>query len=453
MAKSAEDTAAQPSAGPFESVSRALGGLYEARAGGVLKRRWGAKEAEAFRAAMAPALAPIDARFGRVMEKGRRIRTQPSDEALMRAAARALAELERAGAVDGLRDEAAALAVLTFYVGDFKEALHWVNLAARLDPDEPRNKLNGAVLSAEFLDFPLALRLAGEVLLKSSDLKEAWAVKARALQGLRLAEDSRAAALEKAGDLKGARALRRKAEGRLDDARSALREVVRIDPSDPLAFYELGKFDFTHGRLREAAEAYGRAVALDPTMKLAWYQKAAAHQMREEVDAALGAFMAGLALEPREASGVHFKVAAMLALKGEKDKAFEWIASGLALNKPNFYAEIYRIEFASLWGDPRWDALIEAFFADTGFKHTKVAQAEVGFSWGLFEHGSVLFYDSLADAFSAAEAFRREGDVAKAREYYEKLVVLLDREGHSLKAGVVRRRLESLPSASGPEAA
>jgi len=146
-------------------------------------------------------------------------------------------------------------------------------------------------------------------------------------------------------------------------------------------------------------------------------------------------------------------LAAMLALKGEKDKAFEWIASGLALNKPNFYAEIYRIEFASLWGDPRWDALIEAFFADTGFKHTKVAQAEVGFSWGLFEHGSVLFYDSLADAFSAAEAFRREGDVAKAREYYEKLVVLLDREGHSLKAGVVRRRLESLPSASGPEAA
>ena len=98
----------------------------------------------------------------------------------------------------------------------------------------------------------------------------------------------------------------------------------------------------------------------------------------------------------------------------------------------------------TLWGDARWEALVKEFFADTGFQHTKKAQAEVGFSWGLFEHGSVLFYDSLADAFGAAEAYRREGEAEKAREFYGRLVELLERERHPLKAGVVRARLASL---------
>ncbi len=436
----------------MEQASESLVDLYESHRRGVLKRRWGVKDAEAFARAFGPARRPIDARFGRLMEKGRRVRTQGADEALMRAASRVLGELERADLQAGLFGEAAALAVLTFYVGDFKEALHWVNMAARLDPDEPSNKLNGALLSAEFLDFPLALRLVDEILRKNADIKEAWAVKARALQGLRLTEDAKAAVLEKRGELEGARALRKKAKGRLTEARSALREVARLDPNDPLAFYELGKFDFTHGHLKEAADAYGSAVALDPSLKLAWYQKGTAHLMREEVDAALAAFTRGLALDRREASSIHFKIAALYALKGETGKAFLWITSGLSLNKPNFYAEIYRIEFAPLWSDARWDGLLETFFHDTGFQHTKAAQAEVGFSWGLFEHGSVLFYDSLVDAFSTAEALRREGDFEKARAYYEKLVALLDREAHTKKAAAVRGRLESLPPAGPPSA-
>jgi len=167
--------------------------------------------------------------------------------------------------------------------------------------------------------------------------------------------------------------------------------------------------------------------------------------MLEEVDPAIEAFARGLSLDRRDAGGVHFRIAAMRALKGDQDGALADIAAGLAVNKPNFYSELYRIEFGPLWGDPRWEGLVSEFFADTGFQHTKKAQAEAGFSWGLFEHGSVLFYDSLADAFGAAEAYRREGDNDKAREFYTKLVELLERERHPLKAAVVRSRLSSLP--------
>jgi tetratricopeptide (TPR) repeat protein len=422
----------------------ALGAMRAAHSKGLLKKRWSAQSAAEFRKIVEPAVGAIDSRFGREADKTRRVRTQPADERFMMEASRVLYDLLQAGFNEGMFRPAASLGVLTYFVGDYKDALHWVNEAGKLDPDEVHNKINGAVLAAEFLDFELALRLADEVLRAAEDLKLAWAVKARALIGLRLTEDSRAAELEKKGRRTDAEELRRRAKTRPDAAASALREVVRIDPGDAGAWYEYGKFLYTHGKLREASSAYGKATTLDPQMKLAWYQKATVHQMLEEPDEAIACYSKGLALDRRDAAQIRFRIAAMHALQGQPDKAFEWITSGLAINKANFYSEIYKIEFGPLWDDARWESLLRDFFADTGFQHTKAAQAEVGFSWGLFEFGSVLFYDSLADAFGAAEAYRREGHVAKAREFYEKLVELLDRDKHPLKAAVVRRRLESL---------
>jgi tetratricopeptide (TPR) repeat protein len=425
-----------------------LDALRARHAGAIRKRRYSGKDRHEFVRAIAPALPVIETRFGKVLDKSHRVRTQPEEERLMRAASALLYELEGAGQAAGLFREPAALGVLTFFIGDYKDALYWVNLAAKTDPEEVHNKLNGAILATEFFDFELSLRLVDEVLLASAELKPAWAAKARALVGLKLAEEARAAQVEKKGDLPKAREIRKRAQARVDDAASALREVVRIDPSDARAWYEYGKFLFTHSRLKDAAAAYGRAVEIDPAMKLAWYQKGQAHQMLEEPERAVEAFEKGLALDRRDAGGMYFRLAAMQSLLGRTDDAFESIRTGLSINKPNFYSEIYRIEFGPLWGDPRWEALVLEFFADTGFRHTKATQAELGFSWGLFEYGSVLFYDSLADAFGAAEAYRREGDAVKAREFYEKLVALLERDGHPRKAEVVRARLESLERGS-----
>lgn len=428
----------------LSKAADALGAMRAAHSKGLIKKRWTAPSASEFRKIAEPAVAAIDRRFGRLADKSRRVRTQPADEQFMMEASRVLYDLLEAGFSEGMFRPAASLGVLTYFVGDYKDALHWINAAGKLDPHEVHNKINGAVLAAEFLDFELALRLSDEVLMAAPDLKLAWAVKARALIGLRLTEDSRAAELEKKGRRADAEELRRRAKTRPDDAASALREVVRIDPNDAGAWYDYGKFLYTHGKLRDASAAYGKATALDPQMKLAWYQKATVHQMLEEPGEAIACYSKGLALDRRDAAQIHFRIAAMHALQGEADKAFEWIMSGLAINKANFYSEISKIEFGPLWGDARWESLLAEFFADTGFQHTKAAQAEVGFSWGLFDFGSVLFYDSLADAFGAAEAYRREGNASKAREFYEKLVELLDRDTHPLKAAVVRRRLESL---------
>jgi tetratricopeptide (TPR) repeat protein len=448
----AKDAPATGTAGPSDASALATFGraadelarMRAHHAKGLLRKRWGAPDAEAFRALMKPAIDAIEARFGRLADASKKIRTQPEDERLMAESSRVLYDLMERGFRDGMFRPAAALGVLTFFVGDFKDALHWVNEAGKMDPDEVHNKLNGAVLAAEFLDFELALRLADEVLRVSPDLKLAWGLKAKGIIGLKLTEESRASDLEKKGRRDEAEALRRRAKDRPQDAASALREVVRIDPADAAGWYEFGKFLYTHGKLNDAAQAYGKATELNPSLKLAWYQKGTAHQMLEQPDEAIEGYTKGLALDRRDAGQIHFRLAAMHALKGEVDQAFEWIRTGLAINKTNFYSEIYRIEFGTLWGDPRWETLLSDFFADTGFQHTKAAQAEVGFSWGLFEYGSVLFYDSLADAFAAAEAFRREGDVAKAREFYERLAALLERDRHPLKAAIVAQRLASL---------
>jgi tetratricopeptide (TPR) repeat protein len=442
-----KDDGTIPPPGHEEALSRAaelLDAIRARHAGGLVKRRYTARDRQEFHAAFAPVVPFIEARFGRTMDKSRRLRTEPVEERLMGTASKTLFDLAMAGEANGLFNDAAALGVLTFYVGDYKDALYWVNLAAKTDPEEPANKLNGAVLAAEFFDFELALQLIGQVLGATPDEPVAWALKGRALVGLKLAEEAKAAEVEKRGDHPRAKQLRKSARGHVDEAASALREVARLLPHDPRAWYEYAKFLFTHGRLKPAGEAYGKAVAADPALKLAWYQKGVCHQMLEEVEPAIEAFSHGLSLDRRDAGGVHFRIAAMRALKGDKDGALADIAAGLTVNKPNFYAELYRIEFGPLWGDPRWEALVVEFFADTGFQHTKKAQAEVGFSWGLFEHGSILFYDSLADAFAAAEAYRREGDLEKAREFYAKLIELLERERHPLKAAVVRSRLVSL---------
>ena len=425
-------------------AAQLLDAIRARHAGGLVRRRYSARDREEFHAAFAPVVPFIEARFSRIMDKSKRLATQPVEERLMAAASKTLFDLVKAGEANGLFNDAAALGVLTFYVGDYKDALFWVNLAAKTDPEEPANKLNGAVLAAEFFDFELALQLIGQVLGATPDEPVAWALKGRALVGLKLAKEAKAAQVEKKGDHPRAKELRKSARAHVDEAASALREVARLRPQDPRAWYEYAKFLFTHGRLEDACQAYGKAVAGDTTLKLAWYQKGVCHQMLEEVEPAIEAFSRGLSLDRRDAGGVHFRIAAMRALTGDKDGALADIAAGLAVNKPNFYSELYRIEFAPLWGDPRWEALVVEFFADTGFQHTKKAQAEVGFSWGLFEHGSVLFYDSLADAFGAAEAYRREGDHAKARDFYTKLALLLDRERHPLKAAVVRLRLASL---------
>lgn len=413
-------------------------------------RRPGPAEAEAVRAALSPALPALRSRFGRLADASRAERTEPEDEHLFHEAAGCLEALAAHDLLGPLFEETAATALLAYDLGDRRAAVRWANTAGKLDPRERNNKLNAAVLAAEFFRFDLALRLAGEVLLDSPDDAFAWRVKAQALEGRKRALEHAAGLREREGDSEGAAKMRKEADGQGLEAVSALREVVKIEPQDARAWYDLGKALYTRSKLAEAGSAYALAVKLDPANALAWYQKASVHEALEQPEEAVDALRRAMAVDKRDPSNQHFRVAAMLALKGDADGAFEWIHTGLTHGAANFYGELYRIEFAALYADPRWDEVVGRMFEDAGFQQTRAAQAEVGFSWGLFDYGSMLFFDSLADAFGAAETYRREGEDDKAREFYQRLVELLDREGHARKAALVRRRLESL-APGGPD--
>lgn len=413
-------------------------------------RRAGPAEAAAVRAAFAPALPALRSRFGQLADSTRGERTEPEDEHLYHAAAACLESLAAHDLLGDLFEEVAATALLAYDLSDRRAAVRWANTAGQLNPGERNNKLNAAVLASEFFRFDLALRLAGEVLLEAPDDAFAWRAKAQALEGNKRALEHAAGQTERDGDAKRAAAMRKEAEENGRDAVSALREVVKIDPGDARAWYDLGKALYTRSELRDAGAAYARSVELDPDNALAWYQKASVHEALEQPDEAVDALRRAMALDKRDPSNQHFRIAAMVALKGDPDGAFEWIASGLSHGPANFYGELYRIEFAALYGDPRWTDIVKRLFADEGFQQTRAAQAEVGFSWGLFDYGSVLFFDSLADAFGAAETYRREGETERAREFYARLVELLEREGHARKAALVRERLASLGPAGGP---
>ena len=411
-------------------------------------RRPGPRELEAVRAAFAPALPALRSRFGRLADAGRGERTEPEDEHFYHEAAACLEVLAENGLLAGLFEETAATALLAYDLGDRRAAVRWANAAGQVDPADRHNKLNAAVLASEFFRFDLALRLAGEVLLAAPDDPFAWRVKAQAHEGRKRALEHAAGERERAGEADVARRLRAEAAGSGDEAVSALREVVRVAPGDARAWYDLGKAHYTRSALAEAGAAYARAVELDPGHALAWYQKASVHEAREQPDAAVEALTRAMAIDRRTPTNQPFRVAAMLALKGDVDGAFQWIEKGLAAGPANFHGELYRIEYVALYGDPRWAALVERVFADAGFQQTRAAQAEVGFSWGLFEFGSVLFFDSLTDAFGAAETYRREGHHDRAREFYTRLVALLERDGHARKAALVRQRLDSMPPAT-----
>ncbi len=411
-----------------------------------LRRQPSPAKVEAVRAAFAPALPALRSRFGRLADATRSERTEPEDEHFYREAAACLEALGKAELLGTMFEEMAATALLAFDLGDKRAAVRWANTAGQLNPGDTSNKLNAAVLAAEFFRFDLALRLAGEVLLARGDEAFAWRVKAQALEGRRRALEHAAGLKEREGGEAEAKEMRKQAGEQGREAVSALREVVKIVPDDATAWYELGKALYPRSELEEAGSAYARAVDLDPSNALAWYQKASVHEILEQPDAAIDALRRAMSIDKRDPSNQHFRIAAMLALKGDVDGAFRWVNSGLSQGSANFYGELYRIEYAALYGDDRWGRIADRLFADAGFQQARAAQAEVGFSWGLFDFGSILFFDSLAEAFGAAETYRREGHAEKARTFYTRLIGLLEREGHARKAALVRGRLESLPA-------
>ena len=105
-------------------------------------------------------------------------------------------------------------------------------------------------------------------------------------------EDRKASFLE--------RALRAYEAGDFSKARLDLKNVLRIDPKDALAWYWMGKSEAAEGRVREAYAAYSRAVETDPGQLQARVKRAQLLLTAGDVDRADIDVQAAYAMAPRD---------------------------------------------------------------------------------------------------------------------------------------------------------
>ena len=144
--------------------------------------------------------------------------------------------------------------------------------------------------------------------------------------------------------------------GRFDEAEHQAREAVELDPLSTVAQANLARVLFYAGKLEEAEVAARKSAELQPTgaANHRWqvliasqrgdgnaalreaqleadpgfrrFELAVAHYVRGDREAA-DAALADLIANARE--GFAYQIAEVYALRGEKDKAFEWLEIGL----------------------------------------------------------------------------------------------------------------------------
>jgi len=173
--------------------------------------------------------------------------------------------------------------------------------------------------------------------------------------------------------------------GRIDDAERQARQAVELDPLSFATQFNLGRVLFVAGKLDEA-EACGRKVAeLQPTASSShrWQVLVAVERhdgegaMREaqlEPDAAFHLFLLSLAHyirgEQQEADAtltelvakyrdrLAYQIAEAYALRGEKDKAFEWLQISFDNHDGGTLSLLVDPFLRGLQDDPRYKNLL-----------------------------------------------------------------------------------------------
>ena len=175
--------------------------------------------------------------------------------------------------------------------------------------------------------------------------------------------------------------------GRLDEA-IALREyVVAHDPVNARRYGSVGMSYLYAGRLDAAIAAYRTALMLNPESIATRNRMGTALLMKGEPEAALasiqqepsesyrliGLVMAYDALGQRDASDAAlaeligkyekraaFNIAYLLAVRGEADKAFEWLDKAVEYKDAGLFDIALVQQFANIHSDPRWLPFLES---------------------------------------------------------------------------------------------
>jgi serine/threonine-protein kinase len=174
--------------------------------------------------------------------------------------------------------------------------------------------------------------------------------------------------------------------GQFDEAERQAREAVELDPLSTVAQGNLARVLFYAGKLEDAAAAARKSAELQPTGagNHRWqvliasqrgdgeaalreaqlesdpgfrrFELAVAHYVRGDRGAA-DAALADLIANARE--GFAYQIAEIYALRGEKDKAFEWLQTALEDRDAGMLGLLVDPLLRGLRGDPRFKDMLE----------------------------------------------------------------------------------------------
>jgi Tfp pilus assembly protein PilF len=148
------------------------------------------------------------------------------------------------------------------------------------------------------------------------------------------------------------------ATGRYGAAKELLLKSIDLDPLKPITYLNLGLVYYHNGEYKQAIASFKKALDIDPrfprvrgmsaTVYITMGEYKLAQEMTEaEGEGVLGKAVLHTALENKPESDAYlkqlieqssqkpFRVARVYALRGEKDKVFEWLEKAFQVGDPN----------------------------------------------------------------------------------------------------------------------
>lgn len=128
-------------------------------------------------------------------------------------------------------------------------------------------------------------------------------------------------------------------EKRFVDAISAYQQLVRLDPSDPLAYEYLGVALARQGKRDDALKQYAHALQLDPSSASAHYDIGILLFQQRREEEAIAHFRQATHLDPGHLMA-HFQLANLLMRKGKDADAEHEYETVVSLDPPNGFARL-----------------------------------------------------------------------------------------------------------------
>ncbi|MDQ1501671.1 MAG: hypothetical protein QOI86_5011 [Actinomycetota bacterium] len=126
-------------------------------------------------------------------------------------------------------------------------------------------------------------------------------------------------------------ALQSHVEGKLDEAASGYQKVLRLDPNNKFAIYNLGLLDQNNNRPDVAETQYRRVLQLDPSYAPALFNLAIIRTGKGDITEAVSLYKQAVVANDKDA-GAHYNLGLLLRKNGDTAAGDAEINKAVALN-------------------------------------------------------------------------------------------------------------------------